>query len=77
MMVMANNPEQEEAVDEMPVEFDGQAVEIGFNVGYLMEALRALDSEKVDLGLQDPNSSCTINVPQDQSTLYLVMPMRI
>lgn len=77
MMVMANNPEQEEAADEMSVEFDGQTVEIGFNVGYLMEALRALDSEKVDLGLQDPNSSCTINVPQDQSTLYLVMPMRI
>lgn len=77
MMVMANNPEQEEAVDEMPVEFDGQSVEIGFNVGYLMEALRALGGEKVDLGLQDPNSSCTINMPQDQSILYLVMPMRI
>lgn len=77
MMVMANNPEQEEAVDELPIEFDGQTVEIGFNVGYLMEALRALSSEKVDLGLQDPNSSCTINIPQDQSTLYLVMPMRI
>ena len=77
MMVMANNPEQEEAVDEMPVDFDGQEVEIGFNVGYLMDALRALGSERVDLGLQDPNSSCTINIPQDQSTLYLVMPMRI
>lgn len=77
MMVMANNPEQEEAVDEMPVDFDGQQVEIGFNVGYLMDALRALGSERVDLGLQDPNSSCTINVPQDQSTIYLVMPMRI
>ena len=77
MMVMANNPEQEEAVDEMPVDFDGQEVEIGFNVGYLMEALRALDSEQVDLGLQDANSSCTINEPGDRSTLYLVMPMRI
>ena len=76
-MVMANNPEQEEAVDEMSIDFDGQEVEIGFNVGYLMEALRALGSEKVDLGLQDPNSSCTINTPQDRSTLYLVMPMRI
>ena len=77
MMVMANNPEQEEAVDEMAVEFDGQEVEIGFNVGYLMEALRALESEKVDLGLQDANSSCTLNEPGNRSTLYLVMPMRI
>lgn len=77
MMVMANNPEQEEAVDEMPVEFDGPEVEIGFNVGYLMDALRALDGEQVDLGLQDANSSCTLNKPGDTSTLYLVMPMRI
>ena len=77
MVVMANNPEQEEALDEMPVEFDGQEVEIGFNVGYLMDALRALDSELVDLGLQDANSSCTINEPGNRSTLYLVMPMRI
>lgn len=77
MMVMANNPEQEEAVDEMAVDFQGQEVEIGFNVGYLMDALRALESEQVDLGLQDANSSCTINVPGNRATLYLVMPMRI
>lgn len=77
MVVMANNPEQEEAVDEMAVDFDGQEVEIGFNVGYLMDALRALQSENVDLGLQDANSSCTINEPGNRSTLYLVMPMRI
>jgi len=77
MTVMANNPEQEEAVDEMVVDFDGQEVEIGFNVGYLMEALRAVESDNVDLGLQDANSSCTINVPGSTSPLYLVMPMRI
>lgn len=77
MVVMANNPEQEEAVDEMAVDFDGQEVEIGFNVGYLMDALRALQSDNVDLGLQDANSSCTINEPGNRSTLYLVMPMRI
>ena len=77
MMVMANNPEQEEAVDEMAVDFDGQEVEIGFNVGYLMDALRALECEQVDLGLQDANSSCTLNEPGNRATLYLVMPMRI
>lgn len=77
MRVIANNPEQEEAVDEMVVEFDGQEVEIGFNVGYLMEALRAIETDKVDLGLQDANSSCTIQKPGCPSPLYLVMPMRI
>ena len=77
MMVMASNPEQEEAVDEMVVDYGGEKVEIGFNVGYLMDALRALESDEVDLGLQDANSSCTLNEPGKQSTLYLVMPMRI
>lgn len=77
MVVMANNPEQEEAVDEMAVEYGGDGVEIGFNVGYLMDALKALESDRVDLGVQDPNSSCTIQAPDDDSTLYLVMPMRI
>ena len=77
MRVMANNPEQEEAVDEMVIEFDGEEVEIGFNVGYLMEALRAIESDTVDLGLQDANCSCTINKPGNPSPLYLVMPMRI
>ena len=67
----------EEAVDEMVVDYTGEEVEIGFNVGYLMEALRALESEKVDLGLQDANHSCTLNSPEKISPLYLVMPMRI
>jgi DNA polymerase-3 subunit beta len=77
MTVSANNPEQEEAVDELPVDYDGQEVEIGFNVGYLIDALKAIETEEVDVGLQDPSSSCTLNAPDDPSTLYLVMPMRL
>lgn len=77
MTVSANNPEQEEAVDELPVDYEGEEVEIGFNVGYLIDALKAIESEQVDLGLEDPNSSCTLNPPGDSSTLYLVMPMRL
>lgn len=77
MTVSANNPEQEEAVDELPVEYDGGEVEIGFNVGYLIDALKAIETKEVDLGLEDPNSSCTLHAPDDSSTLYLVMPMRL
>lgn len=77
MTVSANNPEQEEAVDELPVEYEGKEVEIGFNVGYLIDALKAIESEEVDIGLEDPNSSCTLHPPGDTSTLYLVMPMRL
>lgn len=77
MTVTAHNPEQEEAVDEMAVDYEGEALEIGFNVGYLMDALRALTTGQVDFGLQDPNSSCTVQAPGREETLYLVMPMRI
>lgn len=77
MTVSANNPEQEEAVDELPVDYDGGEVEIGFNVGYLIDALKAIETDEVDLGLEDPNSSCTLHAPGDASTLYLVMPMRL
>lgn len=77
MTVSANNPEQEEAVDELPVDYEGPEVEIGFNVGYLIDALKAIETEQVDMGLEDPNSSCTLHAPDDPSTLYLVMPMRL
>lgn len=77
LKVSTHNPDQEEASDEMQVDYDGRELEIGFNVGYLMEALRVLGGEIVDLGLQDPNSSCTVGAPGDESTLYLVMPMRL
>lgn len=77
MTVSANNPDQEEAVEELPVDYDGAEVEIGFNVGYLIDALKAIDNADVDMGLEDPNSSCTLHTPGDTSTLYLVMPMRL
>jgi DNA polymerase-3 subunit beta len=59
------------------LEYGGKEVEIGFNVGYLIDALKAIESEEVDIGLEDPNSSCTLHPPGDTSTLYLVMPMRL
>ena len=77
MTVTAHNPEQEEAIDQMAVEYDGGELEIGFNVGYLMEALRALENDEVEVGLQDANSSCTLEGPEGGETLYLVMPMRL
>ncbi|MDH3639074.1 MAG: DNA polymerase III subunit beta, partial [Gammaproteobacteria bacterium] len=77
MTVTAHNPEQEEAVDQIEVDYDGAELEIGFNVGYLMEALRVLNTDEVEVGLQDSNSSCTLEAPEGGDTLYLVMPMRL
>jgi DNA polymerase-3 subunit beta len=75
--VSANNPEQEEANDEIPIVYEGDSVEIGFNVNYLMDALKALPGEDIELKLQDANSSCTMSGIDEKDTLYLVMPMRL
>ena len=77
MSVSANNPDQEEAFDEVKIEYTGDDVEIGFNVGYMLEALNVINSEKVELLLSDPNSSGTLRAPGDAETVYIVMPMRL
>lgn len=75
--VQAHNPEQEEAEEEIEVQYDGAAMEIGFNVEYLIAALRALDSETVRLEFRDAASSCLIQDPELRDCKYVVMPMRL
>ena len=77
LKVSAHNPDQEEASDEIAVDFDGENLEIGFNVTYLMEALRAMSTERIEADLEDVNSGCMLHVPSDEDTLYLIMPMRL
>jgi len=77
LTVQSHNPDQEHAKDEMEVEYAGDAIEIGFNVNYLLEALKACDSKEIDLGLLDPNTSCTFHAAGSSDTLYLIMPMRL
>ncbi|GIS90610.1 MAG: hypothetical protein CM1200mP20_06510 [Pseudomonadota bacterium] len=70
LKVSAHNPDQEEASDEIAVDFDGGNLEIGFNVTYLMEALRAMSTERIEADLEDVNSGCMLHVPSDEDTLY-------
>jgi DNA polymerase-3 subunit beta len=77
LTLQAHNPEQEEAEDQVEVSYKGEEVEIGFNVNYLLDALSAVDGEKVELGLTDSNSSCLIHAPGTAHTRYVVMPMRL
>ncbi len=73
-----NNPEQEEAEEELDVSFNvDEPLEIGFNVSYLIDALNAIHSEDVDIHLLDQNSSCLIMSKDDSETKYVVMPMRL
>jgi len=77
MTITAHNPEQEEAQEEMPINYDSEEIEIGFNVNYIGEAVAALDAEEVEFSLNDPNSSCLLHVPGNDKHLYVVMPMRL
>jgi len=75
--INANNPDQEEAEEEVEVEYSGPEMEIGFNVNYLLDALAAVENSQVELGLVDPGSSCVVRAPGDKNSLYVVMPMRL
>jgi DNA polymerase III subunit beta len=77
LTVQAHNPEQEEAEDQLEVGFAGDEIEIGFNVSYLLDALAAIETETVEVGLTDSNSSCLIRAPGDTTVKYVVMPMRL
>lgn len=78
MHMVANNPEQEEAQEEVAVSYAGDSLEIGFNVGYLLDVLNVLKTKNIRFILSDSNSSALIEEESDSSgALYVVMPMRL
>jgi len=77
LVLQAHNPEQEEAEEELDIQYDGEEMEIGFNVTYLLEALGAIESSTVNFGLTDANSSCLLQAPEATDSKYVVMPMRL
>jgi DNA polymerase-3 subunit beta len=77
MTLQAHNPEQEEAEEQVEVTYKGDELEVGFNVGYLLDALAAVDGNEVEIGVTDGNSSCLVRAPGATSARYVVMPMRL
>lgn len=77
LRVVANNPEQEEAEEIVTVDYDGDSLEVGFNVSYLIDVLSTLNSDKVKMTLSDPNSSALLEADQGSDAVYVVMPMRL
>ncbi len=77
LTVTASNLEQEEAEEELTVEYDGPRIEVGFNVNYLLDVANVLDAESMRMTLADSNSSVLIQRPGDETTLYVVMPMKL
>jgi len=77
LRVASSNAEQEEAVDELDIDYSGDPIEIGFNVTYLIDALQNMTQEMVRIELADGNSSALLTNPEDHAFKYVVMPMRI
>jgi DNA polymerase-3 subunit beta len=77
LRIASSNAEQEEAKEELEIDYDGDAIEIGFNVTYLMDALANMSQEMIKIELQDSNSSALMTVPEQAGFKYVVMPMRI
>ncbi len=77
VILIGNNQEQEEAIEEVEVEYSGAEMEVGFNVTYLLDILAVIESDKVRIDLQSPDSSCLISSPDEPDSQFVVMPMRI
>jgi DNA polymerase-3 subunit beta len=77
MKTIANNPEQEEAEDEIEVEFKGEKLEAGFNVNYLIEAVSGISGNKVKIVFAEGSNSAIVKEETGEDTLYVVMPMRL
>ncbi|MDG3086774.1 DNA polymerase III subunit beta [Vibrio hannami] len=77
MRITANNPEQEEAEELLDVSFQGDAIEIGFNVSYVLDVLNTLKCDQVRLSMSDANASALVENAEDDSALYVVMPIRL
>jgi DNA polymerase-3 subunit beta len=77
LRVASSNAEQEEAVDELEIDYGGDSIEIGFNVTYLIDVLSNMEQDMVKLDLADSNSSALITIPDNTTFKYVVMPMRI
>ena len=77
LKISSTNADQEEAVEEVEIDYGGDTVDIGFNVTYLLDVLNNLKSDQVNIALGDANSSALITVPDNADFKYVVMPMRI
>jgi DNA polymerase III subunit beta len=77
LSIICTNNEQEEAEEQLPVDYDADALDIGFNITYLLDVLNHVDCNEMQIALGDANSSALITIPGNDDFKYVVMPMRI
>ncbi len=77
LRIGSHNPDQEEAEEVLEIDYGGEAVEIGFNANYLLDALAAIDTERVEVTLTDATSSGLVRGEGVENARYVIMPMRL
>ena len=77
LRISCTNNEQEEAQEELEIAYAGDALDVGFNITYLLDVLNNVSSGEIDCAFGDANSSMLITLPDRSDYRYVVMPMRI
>jgi DNA polymerase-3 subunit beta len=77
LRIVSSNTEQEEAEEELEIQYSGEPLDVGFNVSYLLDVLANVNSAQVECSLGDANSSMLVTLPGNTQFQYVVMPMRI
>lgn len=77
MRITANNPEQEEAEEFLDVNYQGDDLEIGFNVSYVLDVLNTLKCNQVRISMSDANASALVEDCDNDEAMYVVMPIRL
>jgi len=77
LKIICTNSEQEEAEEELEIAYGGEALDVGFNINYLLDVLQNLAMDRVEVAFGDANSSALVTIPERDDYKYVVMPMRI
>ncbi len=77
LQLRANNPEQDEATEELAIQYNSDELEMSFNSQYLVEVLNVLDGENVSMTMTEANHSVLVQDPMHPDQTYVVMPMRV
>jgi len=77
LSLQTSNPLQEDAKETLQVSYEGEEVEIGFNVNYLLDALNALSSEQVNMALRDSNTAVVISDEEAAGRVMVISPMKL
>ncbi|MNP45509.1 DNA polymerase III subunit beta [compost metagenome] len=77
LQLRANNPEQDEAIEDLAIQYQNIPLEMSFNAQYLLEVLGVLDGDDVNMSMSEANQSVLVQDPAHTDQTYVVMPMRV